>query len=92
MAAATGLRMEIYNPIVTLIVALVSSVYLFEQLEQERTDRRIGKTLFAISSAIMVYFAFKEQALVSERDVKLLYGFLMVAICIVVYGIIQDNP
>lgn len=92
MAPMSGFRMEVYIPVLTLVVSIVSAVYLFEQLEQERTDKRIGKTLFATGGAIMLYFAFKERALVSESDVKFLYLFLMIAICVVVYSIIQDNP
>ena len=91
MAAISPLRVETYFPILTLAVSLTACVYLFEQLEQEKTDKRIGKALFIVSGILMLYFANKERLIVRENDVKLLYFFLMIGTIVVVASIVQDN-
>ena len=82
-------RTDIYFPVLTIIVGLACSVYVFEELEKERTDKRIGKVLFAVSTILLMYFGQKESKLVAEDDVKLLYYFLTAASLLVAMIIAQ---
>lgn len=88
--ASVETRADLYTPILTLIVGLTCSVYLFEQLEQERTQKAIGKSLFVASAALLVFFAGKERKLCGDEDVRHLYAFLAAASVVVTLIIIQE--
>jgi hypothetical protein len=77
-------RSDLYAPVLTAVVGLTCSVYLFRELEKERVDKRIGKALFACSAVILAYFASKEREICTDKDVKRLYAFLGVASLVVV--------
>ena len=72
-------RANVFLPILTHIVGLVVSVYLFEQLEEEKTDQSLATWLFASAIGLMTLIAVREMIKVNDWSAKAAHAFLVVA-------------
>ena len=72
-----------------LPMCLASCVYLFEQLEEERGNKRIAELTFALSCALIAYVAYTRLQQTSDFDVRLTLAFEMVGTGLVGMRIVQ---
>lgn len=74
-----------------LPMCLASCVYLFEQLEEERGDKRIAQVVFVAACALIAYIAFKKTREASTFDVRMTLAFEIVGTALVGSRIVRPH-
>ena len=85
-------RLNILFPVVGVAVCLTCCVHLFQQLEKEKIDRRIGKYLFTVAGLCCAYVAHNEASYIPSCEVhmKLILLFAAIGSVIVTLSILQE--
>ena len=73
-----------------VLVSLQASVYLFEQLEEEKGDKRIGKALFSTGCIFLSYVCYKIRSSIEDETARLSLLLLLPACLIVMAKILQE--
>ena len=85
-------RQDILFPVVGVAVCMTCCVHLFQQLEKEKIDQRIGKVLFVIGGLCCAYVSYREASFipVCELPMKLIMLFAAIGCVIVTFSVLEE--
>lgn len=73
-----------------VIISLQASVYLFEQLEEERGDKRVAKALFSTGCIFLSYVCYKMRDSIEDETARLSLLLLLPTCLVVMAKILQE--